>query len=446
VILLKNIGHLIQDAETVKCGMDLLVEGSKIAAIDRGVPEKSADEVIDCRGRIVMPGFINLHTHLYQSVLKGWGDTLTLKPWCEEVTFPFSSIIHASERDGDYRMSYAYAILGAMEMLHAGITTFVDMDILSDSVFQAWHDLGVRGVGAIQAVNRWVPKPLMVPDDVRKKRIFRTVDLWDRKDLLRVAIAPSTPFACTEEFLLWLRDLALENNMPLFIHVSETKWEVEDSLRSTGMTPLEYLESIQFLKAPVCAVHAIHFTKEEHGIAQSRGVSICYNPKSNGKLGSGIAPIVEYLRLGLKVAVSTDGAASNDLLDLFEDMRVGLMLQKLRYEDPSVISAQDVFRMATETPAEILGLNAGILRPGKLADLVILDPEQVHFGPLHDAVQQIVYCGKSCDVRDVMVNGKFLMKDARILTVDEPVLVRQGFELASEKLDSLTGEALEAEF
>lgn len=446
MILLKNIGHLIQDAETVRCDMDLLVEGSQIAAIDQGIPEKGADEVIDCRGKIVMPGFINLHTHLYQSVLKGWGDTLTLKRWCEEVTFPFSSIIHASERDGDYRMSYAYAILGAMEMLHAGITTFVDMDILSDSVFQAWHDLGVRGVGAIQAVNQWVPKPLMVPDEVRKERILRTVDLWDRKDLLRVAIAPSTPFACTKEFLLWLRDLAIEKDMRLFIHVSETKWEIEDSLRSTGMPPLKYLDSIQFLKAPVCAVHAIHFTEEERGIAQSRGVSICYNPKSNGKLGSGIAPIVDYLRLGLKVAVSTDGAASNDLLDLFEDMRVGLMLQKLRYEDPSVMSAQDVFRMATETPAEILGLNAGTLHRGKLADIVVFDPRQVHFGPLHDVVQQIVYCGKSCDVRDVMVNGKYVMKDARILTVDEPVLVKQGFELALEKQESLTGEALEAEF
>ncbi len=194
------------------------------------------------------------------------------------------------------------------------------------------------------------------------------------------------------------------------------------------------------------AVHAIHFTEEEHEIAKEHNVSICYNPKSNGKLGSGFAPIVDYDRMGLDVAVCTDGAASNDLLDIFEDMRFGLMLQKLRYEDAAVMTASDIYRMATETPAKIIGMNAGTLFPEKLADIIILDPYNAHFGPLRDTVQQIVYCGKAQDVCDVVVNGQFVMRDRKVLTIDETEFVKQGYELTLEKQSTLTGEALEAKF
>ena len=150
---------------------------------------------------------------------------------------------------------------------------------------------------------------------------------------------------------------SVERGMNIFCHVSENKWEIQEALRDYGMTPLAYLDSIGFLDAPLCAVHGVQFTEKEMDLAKEKNVSVCYNPKSNIKLASGIAPIVDYLRRGIEVVIGTDGAASNDLLDMFEDMRTGLMLQKLRYEDPACMSASDVFRMATESGAKLLGLS-----------------------------------------------------------------------------------------
>ncbi|MEL7610640.1 MAG: amidohydrolase [Bacillota bacterium] len=431
MILIKNARYLIKSADKVLENVDLLIDGNRIAKIGYDLSGLCHSKAIDATGKIVCPGFVNMHTHLYQNMLKGVREDLLLKPWCEEVTFPFSGVIRKYAHESkNFDLAYYYGMLGAIEQIHCGITTFVDMDIIYDALFDSWRDLGVRAVGAIQAVNRWVPKALMVDDEVRKRDIQKTIDRWHDNGILKVAIAPSTPFACTPEFLNWLKDLSVERGLNLFSHVSENLWEVEQSRRDCGMTPLEYLESIGFLSVPMCAVHGVHFTPAEIELAKRRGVSVCYNPKSNSKLASGIAPIVEYLQNGIPVVLATDGAASNDLLDMFEDMRTGLMLQKLKYMDPACMGAREIFRMATQSGAELLGLDAGVLEEGKLADIILLDTEKAHFGPVHDVIQNLVYCGKENDVVASIINGRIVMEDGVIVSVDEKTAVANATELA----------------
>jgi len=331
-----------------------------------------------------------------------------------------------------------------MEMLHGGITSFVDMDLVYDPLFEAWRDAGIRGTAAIQAVNKWVPKELMISDEQRKKDIVATIDRWHGKDGLMVAVAPSTPFNCTPDFIRFLQDLCLQRGLGYYCHVSENKWEIEQSVKNTGMTPLMYMDSIGALSCPLCAVHGVLFTEEEKALAKEKKVTVCYNPKSNMKLGSGIAPVAEYLRMGIPVVLGTDGAASNDLLDIFEDMRTGLLMQHLRYNDPSCMSARDAFRMATQSGAEYLGINAGVLKEGKDADIVLMDTDKAHFAPVHDIVRQIVYCGKENDVETVLINGRIVMENGTILTVDEKKATEKAVSLAEERCREAENRTLNA--
>jgi 5-methylthioadenosine/S-adenosylhomocysteine deaminase len=447
IILLENISYLVKNPGEVLENQDILISGGNIEAIGSGLGKAGRHtKKIDCRGKIAAPGFINTHTHLYQNMLKGMGDDLGFKDWCETVTFPFAGIVHKYEHLGNFDAAYYYGLLGALEMIHCGITTFVDMDIMADTLFEAWEQAGVRGIGAIQAVNRWVPKDLMIPDDERKKRIQGYIHKWHDKGLLKVSLAPSTPFACTPEFLEWLKNTAEENSLNMFIHVSETAWEVEQSLKDSGLTPLAYLDSLGFLSRPFCAVHGVHLTEHELDLAGDKNVSICYNPKSNAKLGSGIAPVGEFLKRNIPVCIATDGAASNDLLDLFEDMRFGAMIQKASRADPRALCAGDVYRMATSSGGKLLGMKTGELDTGRPADIIILDAGAAHFAPVHDVIQQMVYCGKESDVETVIINGVPVMMDRVILTVDEGKIKAEASALMEKwAFENKTGK-LEAEF
>ncbi len=449
MLLFKNLAHVVQDSETVLENTDVLVEENRIAKIGKvdsaSLPENA--KVIDGTGKILMPGFVSAHTHLYQSMLKGMRDDLGLVPWCEQVTFPFADIIHKEERERDNtELNYCYGALGGIEMVRSGTTSFVDFDILTDSVFEAWQQLGVRAVGGIQAVDRWIPKALVGQLDAKKREILHIVQTWHNKGILKVAMAPSTPFACTEEFLAWIRGVAEEYGMQLYMHVSETAWEVKEAKRDYGDTPLAYLEKLDYLSGPrLAAVHCVHLTQEEVEIAKKRKVCVVYNPKSNAKLGSGVAPIPDYLREGLLVTLANDGPASNDLLDMFEEMRFGALLQKATRQSPACIGAKDLFKMATENGAEMLGLDAGVVMEGKLADLVLLDPMSAHMEPTHDIIQSIVYCGKSENVDTVVIDGKVVLEHKTLATMDEAALLKRATALAKEKQQGLQGQRIAAE-
>lgn len=440
----------MQKADKVIRNIDLLLEGNRIKKIGHFDldGQDSNIKIIDATGKIVMPGFVNAHTHLYQNMLKGVKDDLRLKEWCEQVTFPFSHIIHQEHRQyNNIELGYYYAALGALEMVRSGITSFVDMDITLDSIFEAWAHIGVRATGALQTVNRWIPKILMQTEEKKKQEMLGYIEKWHNNGILKVALAPSTPFACTPDYLNWLKQVALDyGGLQIYVHVSETSWEVEQSLSESGKTPLAYLDSLDFLSRPICAVHCVHLTEEEIALAKEKEVTVIYNPKSNAKLGSGIAPIVTYLKEGIPVTLATDGAASNDLLDMFEEMRFGAMLQKAGCADPSVISAADMFKMATEAGAQMLGIDGGVLEEGKLADLVVLNPVLAHIQPLHDVIQSLVYCGKASDVETVIIDGKIILENKKFCTVDEEKILQRAIELGTEKFIESRGHVMAADF
>lgn len=440
-ILIKNITTLIQDADHILNNKDILIEGNKIKKIgtilSKNLPTHC--KIIEANGKVVMPGLINAHTHLYQSMLRGRRDDLTLIPWCEKVTFPFVNMVYKDCRGkGNAMIGYYWSMLSSIEMIHNGITCCIDMDLSLESIFKAWQDIGIRGIAAITVANRWVPKEFCNNDNSIKEEIKKYIEKWHQSPsdsgLIQVFMAPSTLFCCTPELMEWLVEKTEEYDLGFQIHISETKWENNDALKEFKTTPLEYLEKMNLLRRPISAAHCIYLTDKEIDITAERGVVPVYNPKSNMKLGNGVAPIVKMLERGVKVALATDGPASNDQLDMFEEMRVGALLQKVFHGDPSVISAKDIFRMATENGAKAARIDAGVIKEGKLADLVILDLNKAHSAPVRDVIQNIVYCAKGSNVETTIINGKIIMEKGEIVTVDEENLTKEGIRKGEEIL------------
>ncbi|MGI9861991.1 amidohydrolase [Moorella naiadis] len=450
-ILIKNARYLIQNAEKILENVDLLIEGNQISLIGPDLTAGRDTTIIEATGKVVMPGLINAHTHLYQCFLKARRDDLPFKEWCEEVTFPFTNVIQEDYlQRREATAGYYWSLLGAMEMIKGGITCCINMDKTLPSVFQAWLNIGFRGVGAITAVNRWVPKELSLSDEQRKAEILSYIKEWHQvpaeSPLVQIFMAPSTPFACTKNFLQWLGETAITHDLGLQVHVSENSRDVTLAEEESGLTPLAYLDSLGLLQQHFTAVHCVYLTAAEMDLARERGVIPVYNPKSNAKLGSGIAPVAEMLARGLTVAIGTDGAASNDLLDMFEEMRAATLFQKARYQDASLLPAGQVLQMATVNGARAARINAGELLPGKLADVIILGLDGPHRGFLHDLLQNIVYCAKAADVETTIINGRIIMQDRQLLTVDEAEAKRRAMEIADDIFTRAKGKMLAAEF
>lgn len=430
MILIKDVAYLVRDADRIERDVDLLIEGSRIAQIGHinatDCPEDTT--VLDGRNRAVIPGLVNAHTHLYQSMLKGHRDDLSLVDWCEQVTFPFvRRVLHRAWREGKTEMGALWSKLGVIEMIRSGITSFIDMDLNLDGVIHAWVDVGIRGIAALTMVDQWVPDDLMLPPEKAREEALAVIEEWNgTHPLVGIFLAPSAPFTCSDSLLAWIFEQSETYDLGIQTHVSETTWEVGQSVKLTGLTPLRHLERVGLLTRPLTAVHCVHLTGEEIDLAAKNDVTVVYNAKSNMKLGSGIAPIVALHRAGAPIAIGTDGAASNDLLDPFEEMRCGLLLQKAAQTDPTVLGARDAFRFATEVGARACRIDAGVLDEGKLADVVLIDLTASHLFRLTDEiVPALIYCAKGSDVETVIINGRIVMQNRVIESIDEPAILAE---------------------
>jgi 5-methylthioadenosine/S-adenosylhomocysteine deaminase len=296
-----------------------------------------------------------------------------------------------------------------------------------DAVFQAWLDIGFRGVGAVTLADRWIPAEIRLSTAALQQQALGYVERWHQvpagSPRIQVVLAPSTPFVTSPEMLTWTREQRDRLGLAVQIHVAETRYEVEEIGRRAGTTPLAYLDRFGLVDQRLTAVHCVHMADEDLDLIQARGVIPVHNPKSNMKLGSGIAPVAEMLRRDIPVALGTDGSASNDLLDMFEEMRVGALLQKVAGEDPSVISAADLFRMATENGARACRIDAGTVDPGRLADLVLVDLGGAHLIPVHNIINSLVYCAKGSDVDTVIIDGQVVMRGRKLVTMDEQAIL-----------------------
>ena len=386
------------------------IAGNEICYVGGDLQPPAGCEVIDAAGRIAMPGLINAHAHSAMTLFRGAADDLPLHSWLHERIFPMEDRL-----TGEH--VYYGALLAIAEMLRGGTTTCNDMYMFLDDTARAFAETGMRAV-----LSRGIASLGMTLDEQQQKLALVQDEYlrWNgaAQGRITVCVGPHAEYTCDVDFLQRCAQLAQTLQTRLHIHVSETAKEHVECIERHGRTPVALLESVGALDVPAMLAHCVHITKADRTIMQRHGVSVLHNPGSNLKLASGIAPVAAMLGDGICVALGTDGAASNNNLNMFEEMQLAALLQKTVTEDAGAVSAYQALQMATRNGAQALGLEAGILASGKKADIILVDVDAPHMRPLHDAVNNLVYAAQAGDVWMTMVDGEVLYQNGVFLTLD----------------------------
>ncbi len=425
-LLIRNCSYLVRNPTQIERDCDILTEGSRIQAIGKDLPAPAGTMIIEGRGCAILPGLINAHTHLYQNLLKGISPGLTLVPWCNQVLFPSLGAMRTMMSRNGKRLSYLWTAIASIEMIRGGITSCVDMDLTMPEIMHAWTDVGFRGVLAYTLSNKWVPAELRADEASMKQQMLDFIQNYHRPGgLTTVCVAPSTLFLCSDAFLSWAGEQAQTHDLGMQIHIAETAGEVDDQVKETGRTPVEHLQHLGLLNERLSAVHVVHVNQHDVDLLAASGAQVVHCPKSNMKLADGIAPTAWLRKAGIPVSLGTDGCASNDLLDMWEEMRAALLMARVSENQPDGMTPQEAFGMATVAAARVARIEAGELQVGKLADLAVVELKGVHMRPFHgeDLLNTLVFCGKAGDVRDTIIHGEVVMRDRRITKVDEESLL-----------------------
>src|SRR6267142_5319545 len=380
------------------------ITGDSIVAVGAGADGYTAADTIDCRGRVVMPGLVNAHTHVPMTLLRGLADDLRLDVWLMGYMMP---VERAFVSPDFVRLGTR---LGCAEMIRSGVTCFADMYYFEDAVAEATVEAGMRALCGQTVLRFPTPDATSYEDSLVRARDF--IVRWRGHPLIVPAPAPHAPYTCTPEILRACAELAVEFDVPLHIHLAETTQEVDDSRRINGMPVVPWVKKHGLFDAKVLAAHCVHVDDGEIRALKNANAGVAHNPSSNLKLGAGVAPVARMLELGVNVGIGTDGAASNNDLDMFEETRLAALVAKGTRGDPTAIPARTALAMATRIGASAMHMDhlTGSLEAGKRADLIVLDLDRLHNVPAfsHGAggiYSQIVYASKSTDVVDVMCNG-----------------------------------------
>lgn len=415
----------ILDAGGIRRG-SVLIEDNRIADVSNTLSPGDADTVIDGTGKLLIPGLVNTHTHLSMTLFRGIADDLPLDRWLNDHIWPAETRLN-----GDY--CYAGALLGCIEMIRSGTTSFNDMYFYMDHVARAVEEAGLRCVISHGMIDLGDTEKMTAELRESRRIIKECHGMAD--DRIRVALGPHSPYTCSEELLKETAALADKNDLMIHIHVSETENEVSEVSRSHGMTPVEYLDEVGVLGPRTVAAHCVWLKDWEIDILAERDVKVSHNPSSNMKLASGVSPVARLLQRGVNVSLGTDGAASNNNLDMFQEMKTASLLQKVNLEDPTALPAMDVFGMATLNGARALGIDAGLIAPGKLADIVILNTRRPHLTPWRNPPSHTVYSASGADVDTVICDGRILLRDGELEVLEEKYVM----ELAEAAAAELTG-------
>ncbi len=434
-LIIRNSSYLVSDVDHIHHDCDVLIEQGRIVSIGQNLTAPTGTEVIDASGCAVIPGLINPHTHLYQNFLKGVSPGLPLVPWCNEVLFPSVRALTEQFQQENNRPAYLWSACAAIEMIKGGITCCLDMDHINEQSFYAWKDIGLRGVVGFVLANQWIPEDLLGDEEKTRAKAVEFIEKWHQPDrLVQVCLSPSTVFLCDDNLLLWAGEQAEKFNLGIQIHVSEIASEVQDTLDDRGMTPVELLDDLGLLSPRLSAVHCVHVTASDIERLAKSGGSVVLCPKSNMKLADGIAPVFEMKEAGIHLSIGTDGCASNDLLDMWEEMRAAVLLARVAASNADALSARDVFRMATIDAAGVCRIEAGEILPGRLADLAIVELNGAHLRPFHadKLLEMLVFCGRAGDVRDTIINGEIVMRDRQIQRINEAEILQEADEVEAE--------------
>lgn len=403
-----------------------------VGTVDEIIQKFTSKQTIDAQGKVVIPGLINTHTHVPMSLFRGIADDLDLQEWLTKYIFP------AEAKNVNEAFVRAGTRLGLAEFIRGGTTTYCDMYYFEDSVADETFKAGVRGVLGETIID------FPVADNKTHEEALayteRFINKWKNNSLITPALAPHAPYTVSTEHLNNVKKLSDKLNAPVIIHVAETKKEFDDSITSKKLSPVEYLESIGFLNNRVIAAHTVHITDAEIDILKRENVGAAHCPQSNMKLASGVAPVPKMLAKDLAVGLGTDGAASNNDLNLWEEMDTAAKLHKLISNDPKVLTAEQAFEMATIRGAGALHLDkiTGSLEMGKRADIVIVDFDDLNQTPFYNIYSSLVYATKADDVRTVIIDGRIVMRDRRLLTLDENVIKKDANAYRQKIINSLS--------
>jgi 5-methylthioadenosine/S-adenosylhomocysteine deaminase len=393
------------------------IKDETIVAVGRKITGSASKKTIDARNCIVLPGLINTHTHAAMVYFRGLADDLPLQTWLARYIWPTEA------RYVRGPMVHDATELAALEMIKSGTTLFNDMYFFEDEAARSAKKIGIRAM--LGKALFTFPGPDGKSPHARLRSAEKFVETWRADPLVRPAIAPHAPYTCSADLLRETKKLADAYTIPYHIHLAESKNEVEESKKRHGLTPPAYLEKLGVLGSTVVAVHCCWLTDDDIRLLKEYDVAIAHCPQSNMKLASGVAPVAKLLALGIQVGLGTDGAASNNNLDMVEEMDSAAKLQKITTGDPTVLRAKEVVAMATIGGAQVLGLERelGSLEPGKKADIIIIDLNKPHLTPLYDPYSHLVYAANGSDVKTVIVNGKIIMENYEILTTDEEAIM-----------------------
>ncbi|WP_297463899.1 amidohydrolase family protein [Thermococcus sp.] len=407
-ILIRN-GRVIHGENFEVVEADVLIEGNRIVRVGKNITEP-ADTVIDAKGKVVSPAFINLHTHSPMGLFRGLADDLPLMDWLQNHIWP-----REAKLTREYTKVGAY--LGALEMIKSGTGTFLDMYFFMDGVAEVTLESGLRGYLSYGMID--LGDPEKTGKEIREA--LRTMEFIEKlgSDRVHFVFGPHAPYTCSIALLKEVRRLASEHGKLITIHVSETMAEIGQITERYGKSPVVLLDDIGFFGRDVIIAHGVWLDSRDIQILAREGVTVAHNPASNMKLASGVMPLQKLLNAGVNVGLGTDGAASNNNLDMLEEMKLAALLHKVHNLDPTVADAKTVFRMATLNGAKALGIKAGVIKEGYLADLAIINFNQPHLRPINNVISHLVYSANGNDVETTIVDGKVLMLDREVLTLDE---------------------------
>ena len=398
----------------------VVVEDSRIASVTAEEPQGEWDRIIGGPDAAVLPGLVNAHTHVAMTLMRGYADDMELMPWLEQKIWPTEFKL---KRDDIYWGS----LLGMVEMLRAGVTTFNDMYWWFDATAQAAREVGIRA--SLSAV-------LLGFMDRAEKDLAAAAEFAEKwrgaaDGRITAMLGPHAPYTCPDSIMRSAIETAHDLGLGVHIHLSETASEVKESVEKIGATPIRHMEDIGLFEIhPVLAAHCVHVTDDDIDILARRKVGVSHNPGSNMKLASGTAPVPKMLKAGVILGLGTDGAASNNNLDVLEEARLAALVHKLVCDDPTCVTAYQALELATRGGARALGLDdrIGMLAPGMKADIILIGLDRPHLTPRHNVVSHLVYSARACDVQTVLVNGEIVVNDGKVTTVDEREVMARAAE------------------
>ncbi|GAB6990263.1 amidohydrolase [Paenibacillus pini] len=416
--MIKNGAFSVQDGDKAVIRGYMVIEDDLISYIGEEAPANvEGIPVIDGTHLFFMPGLVNTHGHAAMSLLRGYGDDLALQVWLQEKMWPMEAKFTSSD-------VYWGTSLSVVEMLKGGTTTFLDMYDHMDQVGKVVEQSGMRASLMRGAIG-------LCSEELQKHKLAEAIAFakdWNGKADGRITtmLSPHAPYTCPPAFFEKFVQAAHDLDLPMHTHMSETKAEVEQNVQDYGLRPVAHLEKMGMFTRPSLVAHGVHLNDEEIDILASHHVGVSHNPGSNLKLASGVARVIELMRAGVKVSLGTDGAASNNNLDMFEEMRLAALIHKGVSGDPTAVPAAEALRMGTIYGAESLFLDrVGVLAPGMKADMIALNTDQAHFLPHSDLISHAVYSASAKDVEHVWVDGKQIVKHGACLTLDEERIRRE---------------------